>query len=98
LSPNSSFIARARVWYSNEGSVFQTFFPSSLRAGIIPPQPPGYTPAAGNTLIPIYQWRVVQGGRTYYYYSGPSFGGSPGYYFEGQLGWVLPPTTSPGLP
>ncbi|HEX5707940.1 MAG TPA: hypothetical protein VFX96_11625 [Pyrinomonadaceae bacterium] len=87
---HQSLSAGQNLGYTNEGSVFQTFFPSSLRAGIVPPQPPGYTPAPGNPLIPIYQWRVVQGGRTYYYYSGPSFGGGPGYYFEGQLGWVLP--------
>ena len=87
---HQSLAAGQNLGYFNEGSLFQTFFPSSVRAGIIPPQPPGYTPAPGNPLIPIYQWRVVQGGRTYYYYSGPSFNGGPGYYFEGQLGWVLP--------
>jgi hypothetical protein len=88
---HQSLAAGQNLGYANEGSVFQTFFPSSQRAGIINPQPPGYTPAPGNPLIPIYQWRVVQSGRTYYYYSGPGFGGGPGYYYEGQLGWVLPP-------
>lgn len=87
---HQSLAAGQNLGYTNEGSVFQTFLPGAPVAGIIPPQPPGYTPAPGNPLIPIYQWRVVQGGRTYYYYSGPSFGGGPGYYFEGQLGWVLP--------
>lgn len=87
---HQSLSAGQNLGYTSEGSVFQTFQPGALMAGIIPPQPPGYTPAPGNPLIPIYQWRVVQGGRTYYYYSGPSFGGGPGYYFEGLLGWVLP--------
>ncbi len=87
---HQSLSAGQNLGYANEGSVYQTFFASSLRGGIVPPQPPGYTPAPGNPLIPIYQWRVVQGGRTYYYYSGAGFGGGPGYYYEGQLGWVLP--------
>lgn len=88
---HQSLAAGQNLGYTNEGSVFQPFFPNSQRAGIVNPQPPGYTPAPGNPLIPIYQWRVVQSGRTYYYYSGPSFGGGSGYYYEGQLGWVLPP-------
>lgn len=94
---HQSLAAGQNLGYYNEGSVFQTFFPSSDRAGIIPPQPPGYVPAPGNPLIPIYQWRVVQNGRTYYYYSGPGFGGGPGYYYEGQLGWVLPPNFQGGV-
>lgn len=86
---HQSLQAGQNLGYYNEGSVYDNpFIP--LQTGIIPPQPPGYTPAPGNPLIPIYQWRVVQSGRTYYYYSGPNFGGGPGYYFEGQLGWVLP--------
>lgn len=83
--------AGQNLGYTNEGSVYQSLTSSTQVAGIVLPQGPGYKPAAGNPLIPIYQWRVVQSGRTYYYYSGPSFQGGPGYYFEGQLGWVLPP-------
>lgn len=82
--------AGQNLGYTNEGSVFQSTTSSTQVAGIVLPQPTGYKPAAGNPLIPIYQWRVVQSGRTYYYYSGPSFTGGAGYYFEGQLGWVLP--------
>ncbi len=86
---HQSLAAGQNLGYANEGSVYDNpFIP--WQTGIIPPQPPGYTPAPGNPLIPIYQWRVVQSGRTYYYYSGPNFGGGPGYYYEGQLGWVLP--------
>ncbi len=86
---HQSLSAGQNLGYVNEGSVYDNpFIP--WQTGIIPPQPPGYTPAPGNPLIPIYQWRVVQSGRTYYYYSGPNFGGGPGYYYEGQLGWVLP--------
>jgi hypothetical protein len=88
---HQSLAAGQNLGYANEGSVFQMLFPTSQQAGIVPPQPPSYTPAPGNPLIPIYQWRVVQSGRTYYYYSGPSFGGGSGYHYEGQLGWVLPP-------
>jgi hypothetical protein len=83
--------AGQNLGYTNEGSVFKLLFPSTQVAGIVLPQGPGVTPAPGNPLIPIYQWRVVQSGRTYYYYSGAGFQGGPGYYFEGQLGWVLPP-------
>lgn len=94
--------AGQNLGYTNEGSVFQIAFPSTQKAGIVLPQSPGYTPAPGQPLIPIYQWRVVQSGRTYYYYAGASFHGGPGYYFEGQLGWVLPsnftPTTINGNP
>ncbi|HYN83897.1 MAG TPA: hypothetical protein VER32_01505 [Pyrinomonadaceae bacterium] len=86
---HQSLAAGQNLGYTNEGTIVHVF-PESVQGGIIPPQPPGYTPAPGNPLIPIYQWRVVQSGRTYYYYSGPSFSGGPGYYFEGQLGWVLP--------
>jgi hypothetical protein len=82
--------AGQNLGYTSEGSVFKSLTSSTQVAGIVLPQGTGNTPAAGNPLIPIYQWRVVQSGRTYYYYSGPSFQGGPGYYFEGQLGWVLP--------
>jgi hypothetical protein len=94
---HQSLAAGQNLGYVNEGSVYQPFFPNSQRTGIIYPMPPGYTPAPGNPLIPIYQWRVVQSGRTYYYYSGPGFGGGPGYYYEGQLGWVLPPNYQGGV-
>lgn len=83
--------AGQNLGYVNEGSIWPANF-----SGIVLPQPPGYTPAPGQHLIPIYQWRVVQGGRTYYYYSGPSFGGGSGYYYEGQLGWVLPASFQSG--
>lgn len=87
--------AGQNLGYTNEGSVFISLSSNTQKAGIVLPQGTGYTPAAGNPLIPIYQWRVVQSGRTYYYYAGASFHGGSGYYFEGQLGWVLPPNFQP---
>jgi hypothetical protein len=86
--------AGQNLGYTNEGQLWPPFGPDS--GGLVLPQGPGVTPAAGNPLIPIYQWRVVQGSRTYYYYSGPSHTGGSGYYFEGQLGWVLPPSFQSG--
>jgi hypothetical protein len=78
--------------YFNEGSLFPNdqLAGISISAGIVLPPAANYTPAAGQQLVPLYQWRVVQGSRTYYYYatSYQSLGG--GYYFEGLVGYVLP--------
>jgi hypothetical protein len=75
--------------YTNEGSIFPSTSSESY-AGIVLPPASDYTPAGGQQLVPLYQWRVVQGSRTYYYYSPyyQSLGG--GYYFEGLVGYVLP--------
>jgi hypothetical protein len=54
------------------------------------PPASNYTPAAGQHLVPLYQWRVVQSGRTYYYYSTTYLNLGGGYYFEGLVGYVLP--------
>lgn len=79
--------------YYNEGSIYPGGTQqggTQISAGIVLPPASNYTPASGQQLVPLYQWRVVQGSRTYYYYatSYQSLGG--GYYFEGLVGYVLP--------
>jgi hypothetical protein len=72
--------------YSNEGSVAL----AKPGAGIVLPPAANYTPAAGEPLVPLYQWRVVQGSRTYYYYATQILSLGSNYYFEGLVGYVLP--------
>jgi hypothetical protein len=78
--------------YTNFGSLFPNdqIAGRSISAGIVLPPAANYTPAAGQYLVPLYQWRVVQGSRTYYYYSTTYLNLGGGYYFEGLVGYVLP--------
>lgn len=76
----------SNLGYVNEGSVAAPFHPS----GIVHPPAPDYTPAASEPLVPLYQWRVVQSGRTYYYYATTIHSVGSNYYFEGLVGYVLP--------
>jgi hypothetical protein len=78
--------------YTNFGSLFPNdqIAGRSISAGIVLPPAANYTPAAGQNLVPLYQWRVVQSGRTYYYYSTTYLNLGGGYYFEGLVGYVLP--------
>lgn len=78
--------------YANFGSLFPNdqIAGRSISAGIVLPPASNYTPAAGQYLVPLYQWRVVQSGRTYYYYSTTYQNLGGGYYFEGLVGYVLP--------
>lgn len=78
--------------YTNLGSLFPTQQGAgiSISAGIVLPPAANYTPAAGQHLVPLYQWRVVQGSRTYYYYSTTYQNLGGGYYFKGLVGYVLP--------
>jgi hypothetical protein len=58
--------------------------------GAIVPLVPGYTPQAGQGLLPLYRWQVIQSPRIYYYYSiyYSNLGGN--YHFQGVAGYVLP--------
>lgn len=78
--------------YTNFGSLFPSgqIGNRNVSAGIVLPPASNYTPAAGQHLVPLYQWRVVQSGRTYYYYSTTYLNLGGGYYFEGLVGYVLP--------
>lgn len=78
--------------YTNLGSIFPTLSAGGTRlnAGIVLPPASNYTPTPGQQLVPLYQWRVVQGSRTYYYYATVYQALSNGYYFEGLVGYVLP--------
>jgi hypothetical protein len=60
--------------------------------GIYLPPFPGYTPDAGEGLVPLHRWRVIQNGwRNYFYYSiyYGVLGGD--YHYEGIQGYVFPP-------
>ncbi|HEY0546582.1 MAG TPA: hypothetical protein VGC91_14485 [Pyrinomonadaceae bacterium] len=63
-------------------------FPNGYGKIAVPPGP-GYTPVAGQGLMPLYRYKIVQNGRIYYgYFNAPASGS--GYYFEGISGYVLP--------
>jgi hypothetical protein len=63
-------------------------FPNGVGKIAVPPGP-GYTPVAGQGLIPLYRYKIVQNGRIYYgYFNG--FASGSGYTFEGIAGYALP--------
>jgi len=59
--------------------------------------PSGYTPRAGQGLVPLYRWQVDERPRIYYYYSTyySNLGGN--YRFQGVAGYVFP-AGGPGTP
>jgi hypothetical protein len=64
-------------------------FPNGYGKIAVPPAGAGWTPVAGQGLIPLYRYKIVQNGRIYYgYFNAPASGS--GYYFEGVPGYVLP--------
>jgi hypothetical protein len=64
---------------------------ASLPVRIVLPPPSGFRFAGNPGLVPIHQWRVVEGGRTYYWYS-PFFSTTLGnnYHYEGYIGYAYP--------
>lgn len=63
-------------------------FPGGVGKIAVPPGP-GYTPVAGQGLIPLYRYHISQNGRIYYgYFNG--FASGSGYTFQGIAGYVLP--------
>jgi len=90
-------------WYSigvNAGYTYQGPFGSGPNgccgtAGIYPRVDDGYTPAPSTGLIPLYQWTVFQGARSYTYLSTYYAEHGSGYYFNGVAGYVYPTSADP---
>ncbi len=72
--------------------------PFPYQADIVPVVP-GYNPRAGQGLLPLYRWQVIQSPRIYYYYS-IYYNGNLGsnYHFQGLAGYVLASNDSRGTP
>jgi hypothetical protein len=88
---NNSQLGTLLTTNYNEGvSLNFAYYPFPNGAGkIAVPPGPGYTPSAGQGLIPLYRYKIVQSGRIYYgYFNAPASGS--GYTFEGIPGYVLP--------
>ena len=51
---------------------------------------PGFAPRAGQGLLPLYRWQVIESPRIYYYYSIYLGNHGSNYHFQGQAGYVLP--------
>jgi hypothetical protein len=90
-------------WYSigvNAGYTYQGPIGSGPNeccgsAGIYPRVDEGYTPAPSTGLVPLYQWTVFQGARSYTYLSTYYASHGSGYYFNGVMGYVYPTSADP---
>jgi hypothetical protein len=71
--------------------------PFPYQADIVPVVP-GYTPQAGQGLLPLYRWQVDQRPRIYYYYSIYYADHGSDYHFQGVAGYVLASNDSRGTP
>jgi hypothetical protein len=80
-----------RLNYTMQGSLDDNHNTEGLFAGIFLPPPGGYHVAPNMPpYMPLHQWRVVEGGRTYYWYStylSTTLG--PNYHYESVVGYVL---------
>ena len=65
------------------------YYPFPQTAKIAIPPAPGWTPAPGQGLIPLYRYRISQNGRIYYGFFNGLASGS-GYTFQGVAGYVFP--------
>lgn len=63
-------------------------------AGVYPRVDEGYTPAPSTGLVPLYQWTVFQGARSYTYLSTYYAEHGSGYTFNGPMGYVFPANSS----
>lgn len=82
----------ANLNYTSEGDIDTPRARGNVFPGVFLPTPPGYRLADNQPpYVPLHQWRVVEGGRTYYYYS-PFLSTTHGsnYYYESVAGYVLP--------
>lgn len=50
----------------------------------------GYTPRGGQGLLALHRYQVVESGRVYYHYTIYPGGQGSNYYYQGQVGYVLP--------
>ncbi len=88
-------------WYSQGAAYYSYQGPigsgpsTGTTAGIYPNPQQGYTPVPAAGLLPLYQWTVIEGFRSYLYLSIYNYG-NPGsnYHFNGIAGYVYPPSTT----
>jgi len=88
-------------WYSqgaNAGYSYQgpigSGYSTYTTAGIYPNPQQGYTPDPASGLLPLYQWTVIEGFRSYIYlsiYYGPV---GSNYHFNGIAGYAYPASTT----
>ena len=87
-------------WYSQGAAYYSYQGPigsgasTGTTAGIYPNPQQGYTPDPASGLLPLYQFTVIQGFRSYIHFSLSSSGQGSGYYFNGIAGYVYPPSTT----
>ena len=94
-SANTGFLLTANY---QEG-VNLGYIPAGNVGGIVLPPAPGWTPAPGQGLVPMYRWRVRHRAGTNYYYSAaisPDILNNPENTFEGLAGYGLLPSTQYG--
>lgn len=87
-------------WYS-QGAAYYSYHgpigsgPSTGTTAAIYPNPQqGYTPDPAAGLLPLYQFTVIEGFRSYIHLSLYSYGQGSNYYFNGIAGYVYPPSTT----
>jgi len=75
-------------WWSQGANAGWTY--KFTLAGIYPEPGNGYTPAPESQLIPLHQWTVFQGVRSYIYYSTTYSSHGSGYTYNNVAGYVYP--------
>lgn len=71
-------------------------FVGQVVGGVVPPSQPGWTPAPGQGLVPMYRWRVRHRAGTNYYYSAsisPDILANSENTLDGFIGYGLLPST-----
>lgn len=93
VTPNSNLSRTFLTADFQEGVNLGYIFWDTIGVVITPPQP-GWVPAPGQGLAPMYRWRVAHTSGTNYYYSGglwPNLVNNPQNTLEGIIGYAMFP-------
>lgn len=93
VTPNSGLSRTFLTTDFQEGVNLGYIFWDSLGVVVTPPSP-GWVPAPGQGLAPMYRWRVAHTSGTNYYYSGglwPNLVNNPENTLEGITGYAMLP-------
>lgn len=92
--PNASYGFLLTTNYQ-EGVNLGYIFLGQVVGGVVPPPAPGWTPAPGQGLVPMYRWRVRHRSGTNYYYSAsisPDILANSENTLDGFIGYGLLPS------
>ena len=87
-------------WYSHTVQYYAFLGPigsgaaTGKTAGIYPNPGQGYTPDPAAGLLPLYQFTVIQGFRSYLHFTLYPTGQGSGYHFNGIAGYAYPASTT----